>query len=125
MKHLMVMLIVMLISTTSQASTTHNGKEFFGQPIVTQSAVPVATRNVKVRVSVLKIPKVKILRSKPYHAASVNDWFYDEDDDVLITSYRRKDLTKLEPVKDLPEHVRWRLFLARQLALLKHKQLHS
>ena len=126
MKHLMAMLIATLISMTSQASIAQSGKEYSGQPIVTQSAVPVATRNVQARASVLKIPKVKLLRSKPQKIITFNEWYYDEDDDdALITSYRKEDLTKLEPIDDLPEHIRWRLFLARQLALLKHRQLHS
>ena len=126
MKRLTVMLIATLISITSQASIGQSGKEYSGQPIATQSAAPVATQNVQARASVLKIPKVKLLRSKPQKVIAFNEWYYDDaEDDALITSYRREDLTKLEPLDDLPDHIRWRLFLARQLALLKHRQLYS
>jgi hypothetical protein len=46
------------------------------------------------------------------------------DDDGVITSYRRRDLQKVPEPKDdgLSENVRWRLFLARQLAMMKYKE---
>jgi len=55
-----------------------------------------------------------------------NDWDDDflEVDDV-ITSYRRRDLNKIEHDEGISEDVRWRLFLARQLALLKHREVHG
>ena len=39
-----------------------------------------------------------------------------------MTAYRRRDLNKIEHDDALPEHIRWKLFLARQMALLKYRE---
>jgi hypothetical protein len=108
-------------------SLAANGTEPIGNSKVTVVQRPTATRNVQVRANVLKIQKPKLFVGNPYKSLiRANDWDYDfiEVDDV-ITSYRRKDLGKLTQSNDLSEYVRWRLFLARQLAMLKYKEVHS
>ena len=84
--------------------------------------------NAPARASVPRIPRFKLLRANPYRLTHIiNDNSNDDyiDDDSLITSYRRQDLGNLEDPEGLPEHIQWRLFLARQLALLKYKEIHN
>ena len=54
----------------------------------------------------------------------------DSEDDVvqnddLATGYRRRDLTRIEHPDGISERVRWRLFLARQLAMLKYYEVNG
>lgn len=122
MTRLLGMLIATLMIGTSQASTSHNGNVLSGNPTVTVIQPRTATRNVVARV---KIQKPKILVGHP-HKVTVNDWdddFLDIDD--IITSYRRRDLSKIEHPDGISEKVRWRLFLARQLAIMKYREIHS
>jgi len=48
-----------------------------------------------------------------------------EFDDSIHRSYSRPKLEELDDDNDLPEYIRWRLFLARQLALLKYREIHG
>jgi len=43
-------------------------------------------------------------------------------DDAIHRGYSRPRIEELEEDDDLPEYIKWRLFLARQLALLKYKE---
>jgi hypothetical protein len=76
-----------------------------------------------------RIPKPKLFRSNPYRKAHFlliddnNDVFVQDDD--LATGYRRRNLNKVEHEDGISDRVRWRLFLARQLALLKYKEIHA
>ena len=127
MKRLLGILTVILTIGTSQASTSPSGIEESKKVIVSAIPRPIVTRNASGHVSILKVPKPKLFTGKPHNNfIFANDWEDDflEIDDV-ITSYRRRDLNKIEHLEGLSEHVRWRLFLARQLALLKYKKLHS
>jgi len=126
MKHSIVSIlsITMTILMTSLAA---NGNELYGKPTATVAQRLTATRSVQVRVSVPKIQKPKLFVGNPRkNLVFADDWDYDlgEVDDV-ITSYRREDLSKIEHPDGISENIRWRLFLARQLALLKHKEIHS
>ena len=126
MKHSIVsiLLITMLTTATSLAAS---GNTPYGKPTVTVAQRPTVTRSVPVRVSVLKIQKPKLFVGNPHKTVVfANDWDDDflEVDDV-ITSYRRRDLNKIEHDEGISEDVRWRLFLARQLALLKHREVHG
>lgn len=76
-----------------------------------------------------RIKKPKLLRSNPTRLSLLNAQDNDDDlsfdDDSLITGYRRRDLdksAKLVPQDELSEHVKFRLFLARQLAMMKYKE---
>lgn len=117
-------MIAILMMTTSQASMSQNGNELYGKPTVIVAQPKTATRNAPVHVSPTRVPKFKILRSNPhrYSKIIIDDLEYEVDDEGLITPYRRRDLTKIEHPDDISESVRWRLFLARQLALLKYKE---
>ena len=117
-------LIATLMILTSQASMSQSGNALYGNPTVIATQPKTATRNVPVLVSSPRVPKFKILRGNPHRVTHIiiDDWDDDfVDDEGIITPYRRRDLTKIEHPDDLPHHVRWRLFLARQLALLKFR----
>jgi hypothetical protein len=72
--------------------------------------------------------KPKLLRSNPYQVPSSLDDNDDDlglDDDSLQTGYRRPQIVKDKvPDKDddISDEIKWRLFLARQLALLKYQE---
>jgi hypothetical protein len=77
-----------------------------------------------------KIRKPKLLRSNPTRISLyLNDdpkWFYVDDEDIL-SGYRtpnvsRRDKDLEEDDTELSEHVRFRLWLARQLALKKYHE---
>jgi hypothetical protein len=108
-------------------SLTANGTEPIGNTKVTVAQLPTATQKGRARVSVQKIQKPKLFTGKPHRiTVFADDWdcdFLDVDD--VITSYRREDLNKIEHEDGISEKVRWRLFLARQLALLKYKEVHG
>jgi hypothetical protein len=124
MKHLKVFI---LLITTLTLSTVANGNTQFGKPTVTVVQPLTATQKGRVRVSVQKIQKPKLFTGKPHRiTVFADDWdcdFLDVDD--VITSYRREDLNKIEHEDGISEKVRWQLFLARQLALLKYKEVHG
>ena len=129
MKRFHSILIATLMTLASQASMSQSGNALYGShtPIVTQPKT--VTRNVPVLVK--RIAKPKLFRSNPYrlsHFALIDDQddIFIADDD-LATGYRRRDLGKIEQQEEapLPEHIRWRLFLARQLAMLKYREIHS
>lgn len=127
MRRLPITLIATLILMTSQQSMAQTGNEFSTQPIATRKAAATAatvTRSVPARVGVQRIPKFKVLRSNPYRYSKliIDDLEYEVDDEGLMSPYRRRDLNKVEPEDDYSDRVRWRLFLARQLALLKYRE---
>lgn len=121
MKHSIVS--ILLITMTLMISLTANGKEHYGKPTATVAQRPTAIRNAQVRANVLKIQKPKIFTGNPHKITLfAEDWEYDiVDVDDVITSYRRRDLNKIEHEDGISDYVRWRLFLARQLALLKYR----
>ena len=53
-----------------------------------------------------------------------NDEDFVQSEDVA-TGYRRRDLNKIEHPDGISERVRWRLFLARQLAMIKYRAIYS
>ena len=57
-----------------------------------------------------------------------DDGFLVDDEDVLV-GYRRQEIVKdtkiYEPDEDLPKDIEWKLFLARQAALLKYREVHG
>ena len=122
MKLLISSLIAILMAGTSQAST--NSSEQIGTQTVIVAQRPTAIRSAPVRV---KIQKPKIFVGNPHKISTrVDDWddnFVEVDD--IITSYRRRDISKIEHEDGISDRVRWRLFLARQLALIKYRQIHS
>lgn len=125
MKKLLVILTVTLMITTSQASMLANGNALYGSRTVTETQHRIAIRNVPVYVSIPRIPKFKVLRGNPHLFSHflLDDSDDDAvDDEGIMTPYRRRDLAKIEHPDDLSHTVKWRLFLARQLALLKYRE---
>ena len=105
------MLIIIGIAFSSQWSIAQTGNALLTQPMSTKQIV------------VRHVPKIKLFRSNPYRYHKIyveNDDELTIDDEDLMSPYRREDLFKLVDVDDVSEYVRWRLFLARQLAVLKH-----
>ncbi len=135
MKHSIVS-ILLIIMTTVTTSLVANGKELYGKPTATVAQRPTATRSVPVRVSVPRIQKPKIFRSNPHRSVhyALNAGQSDDigiDDDDKITGYRREDLQRIQTEstsknpEGLSEDIQWKLFLARQLAILKYKEIHG
>jgi hypothetical protein len=114
-------------------SLAANGTEPIGNSKVTVAQPLTATQKGRVRVSVQKIHKPKIFVGNPHTItlfADDTDFDFLEVDDV-ITAYRREDLQKIHTdvtpnnPEGLSEYIQWRLFLARQLALIKHSKIHG
>ena len=129
MKLLLTSLTALVMTATSQASIPLTGNELFGKPTNIVAQQKTATQNVQVRAK--RIVKNKLFRSNPHrltHYALIDD---QDDiviaDDDLATGYRRRDLVKVEQHEDapLPENIRWKLFLARQAALLAYRNKYN
>lgn len=120
-------LAVILMTTISLVSMPATGNELYGSRtrIVTQPKT--ATLSVPVHVKAPRIPKFKVLRSNPhrYSKITIDDTDYEVDDEGLMSPYRRRDINKIEHEDGISDRVRWRLFLARQLALLKFREIYS
>jgi hypothetical protein len=73
-----------------------------------------------------QIRKPKLLRSNPHRKSLLINGEDPGriDDEDIISSYRRNlnPVFELDHDDDLSDDIKWRLFLARQLALLKYKQ---
>lgn len=111
MKRFASMLITIGMICLSPWCTAQNGNVL--------STQPTSTKQIVVR----HVPKIKLFRSNPYRYHRIyidNDDEVTVDDEDIMSPYRREDLVKLVDVDDVSEYVRWRLFLARQLAVLKH-----
>ena len=110
------MLIVIGIAFSSQCSIAQSGNVL--------STLPTSTKQRVVK----HVPKVKLFRSNPYRFHAI---YVDEQDDIevddegLMSPYRKEDLFKLVEQADISDSVRWRLFLIRQLALIKHQATYT
>jgi hypothetical protein len=80
-------------------------------------------------VNQLRIPKPKLLRSNPLRKSLIlggNDPSNTIDDEDIITGYRRRDLNKFKTFDsedEVSDYVKFRLFLARNLALMKLQEV--
>jgi hypothetical protein len=117
MKQLIGIVIAMLLMT-SQA----NGKENT-TPTAIVAQQRIATPNVQAHAKNKRILKNKAHRVQLYGMDDNDDDFVQSED--VATGYRRRDLTKIEHPDGISERVRWRLFLARQLAMMKYRELHG
>jgi hypothetical protein len=127
---LLISILIATLTMTSQANTTpiqQNGNVHYGKPTHIAVQPKTVTRSVPVLVKSPRIPKFKVLRSNPHRYAKIviDDVDYEVSDEGLISPYRRKDLTRIEHDDGISDRVRWRLFLARQLALLKYREVHG
>jgi hypothetical protein len=117
----------------AMTSLTANGTETIGKPKVIVVQHLTATPSGRVRVSVQRINKPKVFVGNPHKVTLFAD---DREDDFLevddiITAYRREDLQKIhtdttvDNPEGLSEYIQWRLFLARQMALMKYREVHG
>lgn len=73
------------------------------------------------------IKKAKLLRSNPHRFTAIrimgeNPWMVIDDEDIIT---QRRYRFKLEPdTSEFSDHVRFRLWLARQLAMKKFAETH-
>ena len=117
LRNLLIAILMIGISPASMSQNTYSG--------VTVIQHRTAIQNGLAHAKAPKILKPKLFSGKPHKVPfTADDEEFLEVDDV-ISGYRRRDINKIEHEEELSEHVRWRLFLARQMALLKHKQLYS
>jgi hypothetical protein len=125
MRKFIGILIATLVTMSSQASMIQSGNEHSGKPIAIATQRLTATRNAVVHANLPRIPKFKLLRGNPHRVTHIiidddEDDFID--DEGIMTAYRRRDLSKIKHPDDISEKVRWKLFLARQLALIKFRE---
>jgi hypothetical protein len=82
-----------------------------------------------------RIPKPKLLRSNPLRKSLIvsgidpSELDLINDEDIYI-GYRRPSLTRevrpyLNDSDDISEDIQWKLFLIRQLAMLKYREVHG
>jgi hypothetical protein len=132
MKH-SVKFILLIMTIAMMTSLTANGIEPIGKTKVIVVQPQIATQNGRVRVSVQRINKPKLFVGNPHRISVFAD---DRDEDFLefddiITTYRREDLQKIhtdttaDNPEGLSEYIQWRLFLARQMALMKYRKVHG
>ena len=112
-----------LLTAVILISSRASGNESIGKPTAIVAQHQTATPNAPAHVKHKRIVKSKIQRAIPFGMDDDNDDVVQNDD--LATGYRRRDLTKIEHPDGISERVRWRLFLARQLALLKYREVNS
>jgi len=108
-----------MLLTISQA----NGKENTMSQTAISAQPQTATLSARVHVKHKRIVKSKIQRAQPFGLDDDDDDVVQNDD--LQTGYRRRDLTKIEHPDGVSDRLRWRLFLARQLAMLKYYEVNS
>jgi hypothetical protein len=111
--------VTAMILVTSLA----NGKENSTKLLVTVVPQQIATKSVQAHAKHKRVAKSKIQRAQPFGIDDDDDDFDQIDD--LATGYRRRDLAKIEHDDGISQRVRWRLFLARQLAMMKYRELHG
>lgn len=112
-----------LLTVTTLIVSLANGKESLTNTSVFVVQRPTVIQNAPAHVKHKRIVKSKVQRAQPFGMDDNDDDVVQNDD--LATGYRRRDLTKLEHPDGISERVRWRLFLARQLAMMKYRELHG
>jgi hypothetical protein len=81
----------------------------------------------------LTIKKPKLLRSNPYRLIAIRTWGLDPnnvligDEDILVNSRRiiLKIETSLTNDEELTDYVKLRLFLAREMAMSKYREIYQ
>lgn len=127
--HVLAIMILSLVSTIAIGQPT----SVQTQTITSTTRIKTATKSVQVHVA--KPAKPKIFVGNPHRVVTV--LFADDDDDEVFdlddvaTPYRRRDLTaiKTDATDDNPEalseDIQWKLFLARQVALARYREVNS
>ena len=109
-----------LLTATVLITSLANGKE---NTMISVAQHPTATLSAPAHVKHRRIVKSKVQRVQPFGMDDSEDDVVQNDD--LATGYRRRDLTRIEHPDGISERVRWRLFLARQLAMLKYYEVNG
>ena len=112
-----------LLTATILIVNLANGKESIPNTSVFVAQPQTVTPNVQGHVKHKRIVKSKVQRAQPFGIDDNDDDIVQNDD--LATGYRRRDLNKIEHEDGVSEYVRWRLFLARQLAMIKYREINS
>jgi len=81
----------------------------------------------------LTIQKPKFLRSNPYRLIAIRTWGLDPnnvligDEDILVNSRRiiLKIETSLNNDEELTDYLKLRLFLAREIAMSKYREIYK
>ena len=81
----------------------------------------------------LKIKKPKLLRSNPYRISAIKLWGLSstevliEDEDILVNSRRivLRVENSLHEDEEVSDYVKLRLFLARETAMLKYREIYD
>jgi len=120
MKRYYAVAVILILSLVSMTLTEAKENNLYGKP--TPSAIQQKTVTRSVPASV-KVPRFKVLRTNPFRKSLIAEGVdTDIDDDNIAPGYRRRDLNKIEHEDGISDRVRWRLFLARQLAMLKYRE---
>lgn len=133
MYRLVKMVPVVLMMTISLVSGMANATVVNVSTPTTISATRLKTATKSVQVHVAKPAKPKLFVGNPTQAYKLAFAIYDDSDEVFDVDdvaplYRRKDLQsiKTDATDDNPEglseDIQWKLFLARQLALIKYRE---
>jgi hypothetical protein len=115
----LISIVTAMILMTSPASGSENTTNPTAIGVRQQTATPNAQGHAKHK----RIVKSKVQRAQPFGLDDSDDDVVQNDD--LATGYRRRDLNKIEHEDGVSEYVRWRLFLARQLAMMKYREINS
>jgi hypothetical protein len=81
----------------------------------------------------LTIKKPKLLRSNPYRLTAIRFWGLDpnqvliDDEDILVNSRRiiLKIQTSLDDDEELTDYIKFRLHLAREMAMSKYREIYK
>jgi hypothetical protein len=109
-----------LLTATVLISSLASGNENLTISVAQHQIV---TPKEQVRVKHRRIVKSKVQRVQPFGIDDTDDDIVQNDD--FATGYRRRDLTRIKHEDGISEHVRWRLFLARQLAMMKYREING
>jgi hypothetical protein len=79
----------------------------------------------------LTIKKPKLLRSNPYRLIAIRTWGLDpnkvliDDEDIIVNS--RRIILRIETSlnEELSDYVQLRLFLAREIAMSKYREIYQ
>lgn len=133
MKKLAVSAFAIVIVGINLVSIPVSGKIQRETITVTETQRLIATPNGQALVKLPRIPKPKVFRSNPLRKSQIlsgtDPYNAVDDEDYIFARNRNKiEVKKFNSSgndEELSEHVRWRLFLARQLALLKYREVHG
>ena len=95
--------------------------------------LPRQTQKVKLSQQKLTIKKPKLLRSNPYRLIAIRTWGLDPnnvligDEDILVNSRRiiLQIETSLINDEELTDYVKLRLFLSREMAMSKYREIYQ